>query len=101
MSKRFGRTKALEAVSLEISPGVVFALLGENGAGKTTLIRILTGFLQPDYGDAWVLGHRCVREAQEIRAQDWLRLRCAGFVRVDDARRNRLVHLGVLSGRIQ
>ena len=69
VSKRFGSTKALEAVSLEISPGVVFALLGENGAGKTTLIRILTGFLSPDRGDAWVLGHRCIREAQEIRAK--------------------------------
>lgn len=69
VSKRFGRTKALDTVSFEISPGVVFALLGENGAGKTTLIRILTGFLQPDRGDAWVLGHRCVGEGQEIRGK--------------------------------
>ena len=45
--KQFGRTKALDYVSLEIPEGVVFALLGENGAGKTTMIRILTGFLQP------------------------------------------------------
>ena len=57
--KRFGRTTALDHVSLEIPAGVVFALLGENGAGKTTMIRILTGFLKPDEGSAeagWSVG---------------------------------------------
>ncbi len=67
--KRFGRTQALDHVSLEIQPGVVFALLGENGAGKTTMIRILTGFLKPDEGTATVLGHSCVKSGLEIRRQ--------------------------------
>lgn len=69
VSKRFGRTHALEHVSLNIPPGVVFALLGENGAGKTTMIRILTGFLNPDDGTASVLGHSCSKGGQEIRRQ--------------------------------
>lgn len=67
--KRFGRTKALDYVSLDIPEGVVFALLGENGAGKTTMIRILTGFLQPDEGSASVLGRSCVKSGLEIRRQ--------------------------------
>lgn len=67
--KRYGRTKALDHVSLDIPPGIVFALLGENGAGKTTMIRILTGFLKPDEGTATVLGHSSVKSGLEIRRQ--------------------------------
>ncbi|TWU37299.1 ABC transporter ATP-binding protein [Novipirellula artificiosorum] len=67
VSKRFGQTIALEDVSIDIPAGVVFALLGENGAGKTTLIRILTGFLNPDSGDATVLGHPCDKAGLSIR----------------------------------
>ena len=47
LTKRFGAETALDAVSLEVPPGVVFALLGENGAGKTTAIRIMLGLAQP------------------------------------------------------
>lgn len=67
VSKRFNRCQALDQVSLEVPSGVVFALLGENGAGKTTLIRILTGFLRPDVGQANVLGLSCTSAAAEIR----------------------------------
>ncbi len=67
VSKRFGRTEALDQVSLEIPEGIVFALLGENGAGKTTMIRILTGFQKPDSGSGTVLGFDCVRSTMEIR----------------------------------
>jgi ABC-2 type transport system ATP-binding protein len=54
--KRFGSDIALDGVSLEVPPGVVFALLGENGAGKTTAIRILLGLAEPDRGRSNVLG---------------------------------------------
>ena len=69
VSKRFGKTVALENVSLNIPPGVVFALLGENGAGKTTMIRILTGFQKADSGSASVLGHACHKAGAEIRSK--------------------------------
>ena len=67
VSRSFRNTKALDAVSLEVPSGTVFALLGENGAGKTTLIRILTGFLKADEGSATVLGESCSKSGTEIR----------------------------------
>lgn len=50
VSKRFVDTIALEAVSLEIEPGQVVAVLGDNGAGKTTLLRCMSGLATPDSG---------------------------------------------------
>ncbi|HEY2208392.1 MAG TPA: ATP-binding cassette domain-containing protein [Gaiellaceae bacterium] len=65
--KRFGSTTALAGVDLEVPEGMVFGLLGPNGAGKTTLIRILATLLQPDTGEAELLGHDVVTEAAEVR----------------------------------
>ena len=67
VSKRFGAETALAEVSLEVPPGVVFALLGENGAGKTTAIRILLGLAPADSGAAHVLGLRSASEGLTIR----------------------------------
>jgi len=67
VTKRFGRQTALDAVSLEVPQGVVFALLGENGAGKTTAIRILLGLAEPNSGEAEVLGLRSRTEGLQIR----------------------------------
>ncbi|MFH8475449.1 ABC transporter ATP-binding protein [Streptomyces sp. NPDC018000] len=47
---RFGRTRALDGVSLDIGEGEFCALLGPSGCGKTTLLRILAGFETPDAG---------------------------------------------------
>ena len=65
--KRFGSHVALNDVSLEIPPGVVFALLGENGAGKTTAIKTLLGLATPEAGSAEVLGLDSQREGLAIR----------------------------------
>lgn len=67
VTKRFGTTTALSEVSLEVPPGVVFALLGENGAGKTTAIRILLGLIEPSSGRAEVLGLSSAADGLEIR----------------------------------
>jgi len=50
VTKRFGDTVAVDALSLEIYEGEFFALLGPSGCGKTTLLRMLAGFEQPDAG---------------------------------------------------
>jgi len=56
LSKRYGSIQALHKVSCKIDPGEVIGLLGPNGAGKTTLMKILTGYLEPDAGEARVHG---------------------------------------------
>jgi len=49
-TKRFGRTLAVENVSLEIERGELFFLLGPSGCGKTTILRMIAGFCQADAG---------------------------------------------------
>ncbi len=67
VTKRFGAETALGEVSLTVSPGVVFALLGENGAGKTTAIRIMLGLEEPTTGETHVLGLGSAANGLEIR----------------------------------
>jgi len=67
LHKSFRRQVALDGISFDVPPGVVFALLGENGAGKTTTIRILLGLTESDAGKADVLGLDCRWQGQEIR----------------------------------
>ena len=55
-TKLYGDVLALSELSLEVPPGVVFALVGPNGAGKTTAIGLLTGLLAPTGGRTTVFG---------------------------------------------
>ncbi len=65
--KSFGRTAALDGLSMQVSEGGVSALLGPNGAGKTTLIRILATLLVPDGGQVFVAGSDVVRHPVAVR----------------------------------
>lgn len=56
LERRFGKTRALAPMDLEMHPGSALALLGRNGSGKSTLLRILMGFLSPSGGSARVFG---------------------------------------------
>lgn len=67
VSKRFGRVLALDAVSLSVPQGQMFALLGPNGAGKTTLIDILCTIQKPDSGRAEVAGIDVAKHPLKVR----------------------------------
>lgn len=67
ITKRFGKSTALDRVSFAGKSGQVIALLGENGAGKTTSLKILLGLLPPDAGSSSVLGMDSQRHGEDIR----------------------------------
>jgi len=58
VSRRLGRTLALDEVELSFPRDAVSGLLGRNGAGKTTLMSLIAGHDRPDAGEVRVLGHR-------------------------------------------
>ena len=56
LCKSYGRTMALDRLSLAIEPGRIVGLLGPNGSGKTTLIKLANGLLTPDEGYITICG---------------------------------------------
>lgn len=54
---RYGSSRALFDVSLEVQPGTVVAVLGANGAGKSTLARTISGLVAPTVGTVFFEGH--------------------------------------------
>ena len=52
----YGKLKVLEGLTLTVSTGEIFGILGANGSGKTTLLRLLVGLLRPQLGVVEVLG---------------------------------------------
>ena len=67
LTKRFGATTAVDGVNLTIPEGSVFGLLGPNGAGKTTIVSMLATLVEPDKGQATVLGYDVTKQAHQVR----------------------------------
>src|SRR5256712_5105037 len=67
LTRNFGAMTALYGLDLTVNKGDLFGFIGSNGAGKATPLRILATFLAPSAGQALVLGHDVVREADAVR----------------------------------
>src|SRR5476649_1736357 len=63
--KTFGKTTAVESMTLEIPRGGLYGFIGPSGAGKTTCIRMIMSILFPDSGTLSVLGHASALEAKD------------------------------------
>jgi ABC-2 type transport system ATP-binding protein len=67
LSKRFGKTQALDHVSLDLEQGRIYGFVGNNGAGKTTLFRCLMGLVTPDSGEITLFGASGKKALEEGR----------------------------------
>jgi len=58
LTKRYGQLLAVDGISFKVRKGEFFGFLGPNGAGKTTTVRMLTGVIKADAGNALIMGFR-------------------------------------------
>lgn len=67
LTKYYGKRLAVDNISFNVEKGEIVGFLGPNAAGKTTTMRILTGFLAPTQGEAWVAGYNVMTHSLEAR----------------------------------
>ncbi len=73
LSKSYKKQKALNQVSFTVSKGEIVGFLGPNGAGKSTLMKILTGYITPDEGQAIVNGFDIKNNIEALKS-------CVGYL---------------------
>ncbi len=69
LTRRFGDLTAVDHLTVEVTRGEIFGLVGPDGAGKTTTLRLLCGLMDPTEGEAWVAGHSVAREVEAVKDQ--------------------------------
>src|SRR5262249_36834960 len=69
LTKRYGRTLAVDSVDLDVREGDRYGFLGPNGSGKTTLIRLLLGLVYATSGEIEMLGRPVPRRLREVLPQ--------------------------------
>jgi ABC-2 type transport system ATP-binding protein len=65
----FGKTHAVDDVSLSVAAGEIYGLVGPDGAGKTTTLRLICGAFKPDQGTVSICGMSMAHQAEQARAQ--------------------------------
>ena len=61
LTKKYGKTYALNGLDMEVKKGDIYGFVGPNGAGKTTTLRIFSGLLKSDGGYLWLDGVRTTK----------------------------------------
>jgi ABC-2 type transport system ATP-binding protein len=69
LTKRYGSFTAVDGITLDIPPGMLYGLLGPNGAGKTTTMRMIAGILQPTAGTITIGGDDVTRDPMAAKAR--------------------------------
>jgi ABC-2 type transport system ATP-binding protein len=67
LTKKYGNTTAVKDITFNCKRGEVVGFLGPNGAGKTTTMRMLTGYLPPTDGSAYIAGYNTLTDSIEAR----------------------------------
>jgi ABC-2 type transport system ATP-binding protein len=67
--RRFGRTDAVDGLTLRVTPGRCYGFFGRNGAGKTTTIKCLLNLLRPTSGDVRVFGMSPSRDEVRVKSR--------------------------------
>lgn len=67
LTKRFGRTLALDDISFSFDSGHIFGFVGPNGAGKTTAMRIMATLEEPTSGDVYINGCSVREQPEKVR----------------------------------
>jgi ABC-2 type transport system ATP-binding protein len=88
LSRHFGKTAAVEDLTLAVEAGEVLGFLGPNGAGKTTTIRMLAGMIAPTKGYAIVAGYRTDRDVEQLHEVVGMLTETPGFYNRLSAKRN-------------
>ncbi len=79
LSKTYGRTRAVDAISFQVQAGEIFGLLGPNGAGKTTTLEILEGLRAPDSGIVRIAGLDPQAHPAQLRDVTGVQLQSGGL----------------------
>ena len=67
LTKFYGSVPAIQDISFRVEKGEILGFLGPNGAGKSTTMRILTGFMPPTSGSAWVADMNVAERPIEVK----------------------------------
>ena len=65
----YNQVLAVDHISFQVAEGEILSFLGPNGAGKTTTVKMLTGQLHPQEGEATLMGLDIVRDTERVQAQ--------------------------------
>jgi ABC-2 type transport system ATP-binding protein len=77
--KIYGPLRAVDGISFQIEPGIIFGMLGPNGAGKSTTVEIIEGLRHADSGEVHVLGIDVRRKPRQVKERIGVQLQSTAF----------------------
>lgn len=69
VTKKYGKSVAIENISFKIADGEIVGLLGPNGAGKSTTMNIITGFIEQNEGEVIVNGYNMIKKPKKAKRE--------------------------------